>query len=79
LSERPIAKSPVELADSLDRILHTVTNNQQVVFGRLELLLERDDIDERTKQELKQLFRAVEENNDLISQVKKKVNEIREG
>jgi hypothetical protein len=71
-------KSSTELADMLDNILHAVTNNQQVVFGRLELLLERGDIDDRTKQELKQVFRAVEENNDLITQVKKKVNEMRE-
>jgi hypothetical protein len=78
LSERPVTKTPIELVDSLDRILHSVTNNQQVVFGRLELLLERDDIDDQTKQELKQVFRAVEENNDLITQVKKKVNEMRE-
>jgi hypothetical protein len=78
LSARPVSKNPTELADSLDRILHSVTNNQQVVFGRLELMLERDDIDDKTKQELKQLFRAVEENNDLITQVKKKVNEMRE-
>ncbi len=78
LSERPSTKTPLELADSLDRILHNVTNNQQVVFGRLELLLERDDIDDQTKQELEQVFRAVEENNDLITQVKKKVNEMRE-
>ena len=78
MSERPSTKTPLELADTLDRILHSVTNNQQVVFGRLELLLERDDIDDQTKQELKQVYRAVEENNDLITQVKKKVNEMRE-
>jgi hypothetical protein len=78
MSDKSSSKNPLELAASLDRILHNVTNNQQVVFGRLELLLERDDIDDRTKQELKQVFRAVEENNDLITQVKKKVNEIRE-
>jgi hypothetical protein len=79
LSDRPVAKLPSSFADSLDLILHNVANNQQVVFGRLELLLERDDIDDTTKQELKQVFRAVEENNDLITQVKKKVNEMREG
>lgn len=78
MSERPSTKTPLELADALDRILHSVTNNQQVVFGRLELLLERDDINDQTKHELKQVFRAVEENNDLITQVKKKVNEMRE-
>lgn len=72
-----MTKNTSELAQSLDRILHNVANNQQVVFGRLELLLERDDIDDKTKQELKQVFRAVEENNDLITQVKKKVSEMR--
>lgn len=72
-----VAQSPSGFAESLDRILHTVANNQQVVFGRLELLLERDDIDAATKDELKQVFRAVEENNGLISEVKKKVTELR--
>jgi hypothetical protein len=71
------SKLPSELAESLDRMLHSVANNQQVVFGRLELLLERDDLDDSTKSELKQVFRAVEENNSLISEVKKRVSEYR--
>jgi hypothetical protein len=71
------AKVPTDVAETLDRILHSVANNQQVVFGRLELLLERDDLDDSTKSELRQVFRAVEENNSLISEVKKKVSEIR--
>lgn len=66
-----------DFVESLDRILHTVTNNQQVAFGRLELLLERNDIDDQTKDELKQVYRAVEENNNLITEVKKKVTELR--
>ena len=76
-NEEPKISSDV--AEYLDRILHSVTNNQQVVFGRLELLLERDDIDDNTKSELKQVFRAVEENNDLLIQAKKKVTESRKG
>ena len=73
------ASNSNHVAESLDRILHTVANNQQVVFGRLELLLERDDIDDQTKDELKQVFRAVEENNNLITEVKRKVSEMRRG
>ncbi len=78
MSGRTVAsRLPADVADSLDRMLHNVANNQQVVFGRLELLLERDDLDDLTKSELKQVFRAVEENNTLISEVKRKVSEIR--
>lgn len=81
MSESPATSNSnrSELAESLDRILHSVTNNQQVVFGRLELLLEREDIDDQTKTELRQVFRAVEENNDLISRAKKTVTEMRRG
>jgi flagellar hook-basal body complex protein FliE len=75
--EQPRTTKNADFAESLDRILHSVTNNQQVVFGRLELLLERNDIDDQTKDELKQVFRAVEENNNLITEVKKKVTELR--
>jgi hypothetical protein len=77
MSGPSLSKIPSDLAESLDRMLHSVANNQQVVFGRLELLLERDDLDDNTKNELKQVFRAVEENNSLISEVKKKVSEFR--
>jgi uncharacterized protein YfkK (UPF0435 family) len=78
MSDRPFStKLPSDLAESLDRMLHSVANNQQVVFGRLELLLERDDLDDSMKNELRQVFRAVEENNSLISEVKKKVSEYR--
>ncbi len=69
--------SNTDFVESLDRILHTVTNNQQVAFGRLELLLERNDIDDQTKDELKQVYRAVEENNSLITEVKRKVIELK--
>ncbi|MHB1909028.1 MAG: hypothetical protein ACYCQJ_09195 [Nitrososphaerales archaeon] len=77
MSESAPPRPESNLAETLDRILHSVANNQQVVFGRLELLLERDDIDLQTKDELKQVFRAVEENNILITEVKKKVSEMR--
>ncbi len=79
LSERSDARNPSKFVESLDKVLHDVTNNQQAVFGRLELLVQRNDIDDKIRLELEQICRTVEQNNDLISQVKKKVNDFRDG
>jgi len=75
--EHGLGKNAAELAEALDKMMHSVANNQQVVFGRLELLLDRSDLDERTKDELREVFHTVEENNALIMEVKKKVSQMR--
>jgi flagellar hook-basal body complex protein FliE len=60
--------------DFLDRMMHQIVNNQQVVVGRLELALHGEEAqDQKLRDEISHAMEAAERNNKLIAQIKKRL------
>jgi hypothetical protein len=63
-----------KLIDFLDKTMHQIANNQQVVIGKLELLIGGAEGEQSLRKEISRALEAAEKNNKLIFQIKKRIS-----